>query len=184
MGITYIYGKIRHLWWLPLISGLICIGLGIWTLCSPQTSLPVLAYIFAGCLCAAGLVELIFSFSMSRYNTYWGWSFVLGILDLVAGVWLFCLPVNVLTTAFIFIAGIWLLVVAIESLAEACVMSAVSPAWMFLMILMLFAVIILMSIFLFNPIAGFETVWLWLGISLIMYGCYRLMIAGRLRSII
>lgn len=182
MNNNYNFGAIRHLWWFPMLTGLICLGLGIWTLCEPSTSIPVLGYIFAGCLCAAGVIELIFSVGMSRHNTHWGWSLVLGLLDIGAGVWLFCLPVAAMTTAFIYIAGIWLLVVAIQSLAEATAMAAFSPIWLIWMILMLFAVIVLVSIFLFNPIAGFETVWLWLGISLIMYGVYRISIAARLRQ--
>lgn len=176
-------GPINRLWWFPLLSGLVCIGLGIWTLLSPIASLPVLAYIFAGCLCVAGVVELLFSSLMSRNNSHWGWSMVIGMLDIVAGVWMFLLPTPELTLTFMLIIGIWILCVAINSVAEACVLTSYSPGWLLLMMLMLCATIILAVMFLSNPVVGGVAVWLWLGISLITYGVYRLILARQVRSV-
>ena len=142
-------GPISKYWWMPLVSGLICIGLGIWTLVAPQYSLPVLAYVFAGCLCLAGIVNLVYSSMMGRHNVHWGWGLVIGILDIVAGVWLFTLSEGILTQTFMIIIGIWILCVAINS----------------------------------SPAAGAVTVWLWLAISLITYGCYRIMLASRIKTL-
>lgn len=35
----------------------------------------------------------------SRFNSHWGWSLVIGILDIICGVWLLCLPEPALTVS-------------------------------------------------------------------------------------
>ncbi len=62
---------ISNFWWVPLLTGLICVGLGIWTLAAPTTALIMLAYIFAAGLVVAGGINVIFSIAMSRYSAGW-----------------------------------------------------------------------------------------------------------------
>lgn len=50
------------------------------------------------------------------------------------------------------------------------------------MVLVLIATIVLAGIFLFNPVLGGITVWLWIGLSLLTYGIYRIILAFKLRS--
>lgn len=176
------FGNLYKLWWIPMIIGLIAIGLGVWVLCAPASSIKILGYIFAGCLCAAGLLQLINSALISRFSSHWGWSMVIGILDIVAGVWMFCLPSAEVASTFMLIVGIWLLCAAINSIAESAVMAAYSPVWMVWMILLLIATIILALIFLVNPFTGGFIIWFWLGISLICYGTYRVSLALAIRS--
>ena len=175
-------GPIAHLWWMPFIVGLVAIGLGVWCLFDPGNSLPVLGYVFAGLLCLAGVLEIAYSCLMSKFNSHWGWPLVIGILDIVCGVWLYCMPEAQMMECFMLIVGIWLLVIAIDSLAEASVMAAWSPAWMILMILMLIATIVCVFIVLTSPITAAVTIWLCIGISLICFGAYRLSIAIAIRS--
>lgn len=175
-------GQIWKVWWIPFVIGLISLGLGIWVLVAPVQSMEFLPYVFAGCLCLGGLLQLIFSGFMSRFNDHWGWSLVLGFLDIVAGVWMFCLPQPAMETAFIFIMGIWLLCVAIDSIAESAVMASYSAGWMIWMILLLFATIACVVIFLSNPLAGGIIVWAWIGASLVCYGAYRVSLSLAIRS--
>lgn len=42
---------------------------------------------------------------LSRFNSHWGWSLVIGILDIICGVWLLCLPEPALMAA----TTVWLL---------------------------------------------------------------------------
>lgn len=181
---TYVLKRgIRRFWWIPLITGLLSIGLGIWTLCCPAESLPVLAYGFAGVLTFAGILNLIYGIVSSNLMTGWGWTIAMGLLEIVAGVWLFWMPEGQLIASFIFIVGVWILVAAINSLAEACMLSALSPGWVVWMIVMLIITFVLAVMFLTNPLTGGVAVWLWLGISFITFGVYRLILAGRLKTI-
>lgn len=174
---------LRKFIWLPVITGLISIGLGIWCLYSPGTSLEVFAYVFAGCLCAAGVLNMALAFGNSTVGWNWGWALAMGLLELFCGIWMFTFPAPVLTSVFVFFIGIWIIVAAINSLCESFMMSAFSPAWTVFSVLLLIATIVLAFIFLANPIAGGIAVWLWIGLSLIFFGTYRLVFAASLRGI-
>ncbi len=174
--------RISRLWWVPLITGIISLGLGIWTMLCPAESLPILAYTFAACLTAAGVLNVGYAFVGAGLPN-WGWSLVLGILELIAGIWLFTLPTIEVTGAFIFIMGIWLLVAAINSIGEASMLSVVSGWGMVWMILLLICTIALVIIFLSSPIEGGIVVWLWLGISLITFGIFRISLSFSLRKL-
>lgn len=170
-------------WWVPLISGLIFIGLGVWTLCAPAESIEVLAYAFAILFTIAGIFYIGFACFASRWSSDWGWSLALGILEVIAGVWLLCLPAPQLTFAFMFIAGFYLLFAAINAVCESFAMSAGSTGWTIWSVIFLILTIVFIVIFLSNPIAGGIAVWLWLGLSLICFGIFRLVVAGKLKTL-
>lgn len=174
---------LRKLSWLPIVTGIISLGLGIWCLCSPVTSLEVFAYVFAGCLCAAGVLNLCLAFGNSSVGWNWGWALALGMLELICGVWLFTLPAIVLTTAFVFFVGVWIIVAAINALCEMMVLSSYSTGWTVVSVLLLVATIILAIIFMTNPISGGIAVWLYIGLSLILFGIYRFVFAASMRNI-
>ena len=176
-------GGLTRLWWIPLLTGLVCIGFGIWCFVDPTESLTVFAYIFAGCMCAAGLLNFIYSFMASGLDSGWGWSLALGILELFAGIWLFTLPAPILVSTFIFVIGVWIIVAAINSIAEACVLTSVSPAWVIWMVLLLFVTIIFAVIFMSNPLIGGVAVWFYIGISLITFGIYRIFFATQMKKL-
>ena len=69
------------------------------------------------------------------------------------------------------------------SIAEASVLSTFSPGYVVWMVLMLIATIVFAIIFLSNPIAGGVAVWLYLGISLILFGCYRIALSMQVKSL-
>lgn len=176
-------GILKYHWWIPMITGLLAIGLGIWCLCDPSGSLPVLAYTFAACLVFAGCMNFSFAIMTSNRYSGWGWSIALGILELIGGVWLWCLPMPILIIAFMYIIGIWILVVAINGISEACVMSSVSPGWIIWTILLLLATIAFAIVFVSNPLLSGITEWIWLGICLITYGAYRISFSIRIKQL-
>lgn len=168
-------------WWIPLLTGLVAIGLGVWLLCDPSQSLEVLAYVFAWCLIGAGIFNCSYSIMARHPLSNWGWALALGLLEIVCGVWMIWLPAAAVVSAFIFICGIWILVSAINSICESIALSAISPAWTFLMVLILCAVIFFAIVFLSNPITGAVAVWLYLGLSFILFGAYRVALAFSLK---
>lgn len=176
--------KLTRIWWVPLITGLIAIALGIWSLFSPMESLSAFAYAFAACLTLAGVLNCCYAGYNSKAHTGWGWSLALGLLELTAGIWMFCLPQMVLVQTFVYIIGIWLLVAAINSISEASFFAGYNPLWMFFMIIMLIAAVVFAIIFLTNPIATGVAVWIWLGISLILFGIYRITFAVHIRKMV
>ena len=51
------------------------------------------------------------------------------------------------------------------------------------MVIVLLATIFLATIFIYNPLVGGVVAWIWLGISLICYGVYRIALACSLLTI-
>lgn len=180
---NFTIGLTRY-WWVPLITGLICIGFGVWCFVEPSVSLPVMAYIFCAGLLVAGLLDLYFAIFNRSANLNWGWSLALGLLEIACGVWLFCMPEPVLTVAFIYAIGIWMIVAALTSVSESLYMASLAGVWWTLFyVLVLIATVVLATIFICNPIMGVEVGWLWLGLSLLFFGIYRICLSGTLYKI-
>lgn len=175
--------RFHRLWWVPLITGLVALSFGIWCFCSPEASLTVFAYIFAGAIVGAGVLNLCYAFTNSSLRTNWGWSLALGLLELICGIWLFTLPPETLAVAFAFAMGIWVLVAAINAICEAACFASYSTAWTIWMILLLIATVIFGFYFLINPLFGGIAGWLWIGCSLILFGIWRISLAFKIRSL-
>ncbi len=92
------------------------------------------------------------------------------------------LPTPQLDVAFIYIVGFWILFAAISSVSVAFAMPG-RGVWTVWAVLLLIATIIFGVIFLTNPLAGGVAVWMWLAMSLIVFGVYRLVFAGRLKTL-
>lgn len=174
---------LSRLWWVPLVTGLIALGLGIWTLCSPLISLEVMAYAFAACMIAAGVLNLVYAIFTSGVASNWGWAMAMGILELIAGVWLFSIPAPLLTMAFVFVVGIWILAVIINSICEMCMMSGYSRDWIAWLLGILLITLVLALVFMSGPFMGGVAVWLYLGLTLILFGIYRIILAFKIRRV-
>ena len=70
-------GLVSRYWWIPMLTGLLAIGFGIWCLSDPSQSLPILAYVFAACMCGAGVLNFTFAFSVSGLYSQWVWMIVM-----------------------------------------------------------------------------------------------------------
>lgn len=169
-------GAVTSLWWFPLVTGLIGIGLGIWVLAAPVASITTFAIAFAICIAIAGVLNTILAFCTMGFPN-WAWTLAYGLLELICAIWLFSLPNATLATAFIIIVGIWILVSAINGIAESAMLSRYNGFWTVLMVLLLLATIFFVILFLTNPLFGGVAVWLYLGISILAFGLYRIIIA-------
>lgn len=176
-----IKGGVTRFWWVPMVTGLISIGLGVWCLCSPVTSLPILAYIFAALVCVAGIFNLVYAFINHHKAHNWGWSLALGLLDLVAGIWLLTLPEEELAVTFIIVVAIWLICITINAICETFMFSSGSPLWTTCSIILLIITIWFAFVLLSNPVSMAVAGWLYLGISLIAFGVFRVTMSSRLR---
>lgn len=180
---TNFNGGVTRFWWIPMLTGLISIGFGVWCLCSPVTSVPVLAYIFAGLVCLAGIFNLVYGVINHHIAHNWGWSLALGLLDLVAGIWLFTLPEEELAATFVIVIGIWLICVTINAICETFMLSSGSVIWSIFSILLLGVTIWFAFLLLSSPVSMAVAGWMYLGISLIAFGVFRVSISTRIRKL-
>ena len=93
------------------------------------------------------------------------------------------LSTDQLIIAFMFIAGFWLLFAAINACCESFAVSAGNPGWTVVSVVFLVLTVIFAVVFLSNPIVGGIAVWLWLGLSLLSYGVFKIVLACKLKTL-
>lgn len=151
--------QIRHLWWIPLLTGVVSIGLGLAILATdwsvralviitallfiirgialtfspayagrtsgeqvvagiagviagvalvawPGPSLLVLAFFVGAWLTVSGSFHIVTSFSRRRELPHWGFTFTIGLIELLLGVWAMRRPEATLAL-LITIIGLW-----------------------------------------------------------------------------
>ncbi len=157
--------QIRHLWWIPLLTGLVSIGLGLAILATPWTvhalviitglvfvirgialafspayagrtsgeqvvagiagviagvvlvawpgpSLLVLAFFVGAWLAVSGGFHIVTSVSRRRELPHWGFTFSLGVIELLLGIWAMRRPEATLVL-LITIIGLWAVVTGV-----------------------------------------------------------------------
>lgn len=176
-------GGVTKYWWVPMIGGILAIVIGIWCLFSPETSLPSLAYAFAGIMCFIGFLNLAFALSNTSRFPGWGWSLAMGILELICGIWMFCLPPLVVTDVFMWVVAFYLIFACVNAICDACTFYGYSNDLFGWIIAILLVTLLFAAIFLAGPVAGGVAVWLYIGIGFICFGVYRIFMAAKIRRI-
>lgn len=176
------YHGVARLWWLPLITGLIFIGFGVWCLCDPAPSLSILAYIFAGAIGAVGIFNVIYG--LCNVSSYHGWGWVVGggIAEILFSILLFFIPGPVLTWIFIYGVGLYIIFMALYSFFDSFMMAKSSSFWFVWIVLFLLCALAFALIFMLGPGAPGLIGWIWIGISFVCYGAYRIILATRIRE--
>lgn len=174
---------ITKYWWIPMLTGILAVVVGVWCLCAPLSSLPVLAYFFAASLCVAGVFNLFFASVNSKLFPGWGFALGLGLLELICGVWMLCLPQVAITTVFMYVVGIYVLCAVICAIIDACTFNGYSDNLFGWVLAVLLITLVFAVVFMTGPIAGGVAVWMIIGFSLIFFGIYRMMLAYRIRRL-
>jgi uncharacterized membrane protein HdeD (DUF308 family) len=157
--------QVRHLWWIPLLTGLVSIGLGLavlaigWTVHAlvivtgvvfvirgialafspvyagrtsgeqvaagiagviggvvlvawPGPSLLVLAFFVGAWLAVSGSFHIVTSVALRRELSHWGFTFALGAIELLLGIWAMRRPEATLAL-LITIIGLWAVVTGV-----------------------------------------------------------------------
>lgn len=190
---------IRKLWWLPIISGICFLGLGIWCLCAPVPFLDIMAYVFAGIFGALGVFNLIYGISNFDTNPGWGWSIAQGVIEILFCFFLFFIPQGLLAYFFVYGVGLYIIFMAVYTFFENFIAARSSGLWFCCTILLSLVAIAFAITFIVGPgateLVGSETAalagttvpaiigWLWMGISFISYGLYRIVLATRVKAL-
>lgn len=190
---------VYKLWWLPLISGIIFLGLGIWCLCAPVDFLDIMAYVFAGAFGAIGLFSLCYGICNFNVNPNWGWSVAGGIVEILFCFFLFFIPQDILAYVFVYGIGIYVIFMAIYTFFENFFAARQNGFWFFWVIIFCMAAIAFAITFIVGPgateLVGSTTGalmgatapaiigWLWMGISFLCYGAYRIVLACRVKAL-
>lgn len=155
-------------WWVSLIVGLLFLACSVFVFLNQGESYLALAMTFGIMVIFAGVLEIYVGAGTPK-NAGKGWLIAGGIIEILLGIILLCLPTLLLTTVPYFL-GFWLMFRGFTTIGTASDMMGYGmkgAGWtLFLAIMMVLSSFVV----LFNPIIGMGAAVLWLGISFLLAG--------------
>ena len=172
---------VKH-WYIPLVVGLLFIGLGIWTIFRPAESYLGLAILFIIAFIVGGLLEIIFAISNKDELDHWGWELAGGILSFVIGIIMAMKPELSMITLPFYISFVIMFrsIMAISSSMELKKYGVMD--WGNLMAMGILG-LIFSFILLWNPMFAGLTIVVWTGLALITIGGYGIYYALKLQKL-
>ena len=169
-------------WYIPLIVGLLFIGVGIYTFMSPIESYSALSTIFSVSFLFIGLSEIFFSIANRDEIDNWGWTLIFGIFTFVLGVLLVMNPAISMTTLPIYV-GFLVLFRSIGGISFAIELKNNGILdWGNLMLIGVLGVLF-SFLLLWNPFFAGITIVFWTGLSLISGGIFSIYLSLKLKKI-
>jgi len=167
--------SLRH-WWVFLIRGVLFILVGIYMIASPAVTFEALGVMFGLIILLAGFAEL-FHVVRERSATNRGWHLMLGLIDVILGLFLMAHFIASVTILRILI-GLWFLFKGISLIS----FSRWAGRARFLTIGGIFSVIFALLI-IFKPTFGDMTIILWTAIAFIITGFFNVLLGFRMKAI-
>jgi uncharacterized membrane protein HdeD (DUF308 family) len=169
-------------WYIPLIVGLIFIGIGVYTIISPLKSYLALSILFSLSFLFSGISEIIFSISNRKEIDNWGWTLTFGILTFLLGVLLVMNPVISITTLPIYV-GFVMLFRSIMGISYALELKNYGVLdWGNLMVLGILG-LIFSFVLIWNPLFAGMTIVFWTGLAIISGGAFSVYLSFKLKKI-
>lgn len=179
--LSSIKNAVKH-WYIPLLVGLLFIGLSILVFISPLSSLLMLSIYFALSFLLGGISEVFFSISNRRTLSNWGWSLAFGVITFLVGLSLLMHPA-LSVSVLAFYIGFLLLFRSVSSISFALDLKKYgSKNWT---TLLLFGILGAVASFflIWNPVFAGLSVVILIAISLLFAGLFSIFLAVQLRRI-
>ncbi len=173
---------LKH-WYLPLISGLIFVGMGFYTFNHPLASYVALSMLFSLSFIFSGLSEIIFALSNKSENRNTGWTLFLGIVTFVIGLSLLANPEISIATLPLYV-GFIVLFRSIGSVIHSLDLKKNnSSSWGGFMFMGILG-IIFSQFLMHNPTFTGMTIVIWTGIALLTAGILNIFLSFRLKKLV
>lgn len=173
--------EVKH-WYLPLLSGLLFIGIGIYTFTNPIGSYVALSFLFSMSFLMSGFFEIAFSIINRKEMDNWGWTLIFGLITAVMGILLLMHPEISLTILPLYV-GFLMLFRSISAIGYSLELKNYKVKnWGYLIFLGILGIVF--SILLIrNPLIAGMTVVIWTGMALITTGIFNLFLSFKLKKI-
>ncbi|WP_029901765.1 HdeD family acid-resistance protein [Prevotella sp. 10(H)] len=183
MKTTFLYREKPKYWWMSLLIGILALIMGVVSLVTPDTTLVALTVFFITMFFISGIIDIIYAVSNRKTSNNWGWALTGGIIDIVLGVLLVCMPLPVVTTMLVYFVGFWILFRSILSIGLSCELQQQGvKGWGWLLALSILG--ILFSIFyMLSPVLNGLFVVMLVSIAFMTYGIFRISYAFKIKSI-
>lgn len=169
-------------WWMSLIIGVLALGIGVWCIFKPVEALLALTILFVVSFLISGILEIIFALSNKDSLHGWGWTLASGIIDLLLGIILLCIPIET-PLIMIYFVGFWIMFQSVWAIGAAVDLQRIKVSgWGWLLALAILG-LIFSFVFIVSPGFGGGFIVVLMSVSFIIYGIFRIYLSFRLKSI-
>jgi len=179
--IKMVINSVKH-WYLPLIAGLIFIGVGIYSFMQPVESYLALTILFSLAFLFNGISDIAFAVANRENMEGWGWDLAMGILTTLVGILLISNPaISMLTLPFY--VGFVVMFRSISAIGTSLELKKYYVQdWGYLLAIGILGVIF-SFILLFNPgFAGLSIV-IWTALAFITIGIFSIYFSLKLKKL-
>lgn len=170
-------------WWVSLLVGLLAIIVGIWALATPYAAFSGLLVLFEVALIVAGILDIVFAVSNRKVLYGWGWNLAAGILEVLLGLALIAIPMAEVAMVMIYVVGFWILFRSIWAIGASFDLHQVGIRGWGWLLTMGILMALLSFLFLLSPAFGAGFIVIFVGIALLVYGVFRIMLAFDLKAL-
>jgi len=176
-----IRNTVKH-WYLPLLVGILFIGVGIYMFRTPAESYVTLAMIFSLLFIFSGFSDIIFSIANKDELEGWGWNLAGGVFNLIIGGVLVRHPEISLATLPLFV-GFTVLFRSIMAISSSLELKSYGVLdWGNLMAIGIIGVIA-STVLLWDPFFAGLTVVVWTAIAFIIFGIFNIYYSTKLKKL-
>ena len=176
-----ISGSLKH-WYIPLVTGIIFILLGIYIFTVPLETYLTLSYLFSISFIVSGVLEILFSIQNRSLLSGWGWYLTSGLLTFGIGIYLIANPeISIATLPFV--AGFTLLFRSAYGLGFSFDLKEYGVIeWGNIAILSVIGIIV-SFLLLFNPLFTGVSLIVITGLAFITTGTVAILLSFRLKKL-
>ena len=169
-------------WWISLIIGIICIGMGV--ICFPNPTItygPLIIY-FIAAFFINGALDIIFAISNQRTYEGWGWTLAAGTSGIVFSIILILNPL-LLATILAYFVAFWLMFHSFWSIGISIELKKYSRNnWKWLLVVSIIGVI-LSTILLAQPVITNIIAATVTSMMFTIYGVFRILLSLKLKTL-
>lgn len=165
----------RETWWVLAIAGVVSILFGVMALVWPGITLLTLVWLFGAFVFATGIAELVAFVRAMRDGQVWWTHLVLGIISIVAGLYILANP-GLSALTLVFVIAFWAIVLGLFEVISAFVTGQF--LWMIAGVVGILFGLLLLT----NPVAGALAYLVVIGVFAIIRGVLLLVQAFRVPS--
>lgn len=166
-------------WWAVGLRGIFAIIFGLIALFMPGVTMLSLVIVFAAYMLVDGIFAIISAIRAARQNERWGLLVLEGIVDIVTGIVAFLWP-GITVLAFVLLFAAWAIVSGVLRFAAAFRLNIEhGRIWLAIggLASFVFGILLILA-----PLAGAIVLTWWLGAFALIFGCFLLILAFRLRA--
>ncbi len=168
--------KIGGNWWLPALSGIVSLAVGVLAIAYPDITLRVLGIVFGVSILLAGVTALIMAFDPDSDTVHSVLRLIIGFIALLAGLALLVRP-GASVLAVLLVIAFWLVVAGVADLLRGITVRQGRWSSILLGVVEIAIGVILVA----DPDIGVTTIALIAGIGFILRGILELALALELR---